>query len=343
MEKYKVSVIVPVYNTKKYLTQCVDTLVRQSYENLEILLVDDGSTDGSGGLCDELALGDGRIRVIHKENGGLVSAWKRGVRVSSGEYLCFVDSDDWTDTCMIADMAKHLSGVPGEIIAGNYVIEREDGSSQYVWQALPPGEYDRAAIEREVIPGLLGRERRYVTVSRCMKLIGRELIVENMKYSDEKVVMGEDMTVMLPGLIDCKRLVSTDKAHYHYRYVTESMVHKYDNKLYDNIQLLREIFFRVISDKFTGDELQERQGQAEQEYIFFLLLALKNEARGNPKGYRKNVFSICKSPEIQRLVKERPVQVEDKANKLLYLTLRHPNEITVRLLRLAMILYYCGK
>lgn len=343
MEKYKVSVIVPVYNTKKYLTQCVDSLVRQTYENLEILLVDDGSTDGSGALCDELARSDRRVQAIHKKNGGLVSAWKRGVRESSGEYLCFVDSDDWTDTCMIADMAKHLSGIPGEIIAGNYVIERENGSSRYMWQALPVGEYDRAAIEKEVIPGLLGREHRYVTVSRCMKLIGRELIVENMKYSDERVVMGEDMTVMLPGLIDCKRLVATDKAHYHYRYVTESMVHKYDNKLYDNIQLLREIFFRVISDKFTGDELLQRQGQAEQEYIFFLLLALKNEARGNPKGYRKNIFSICRSPEIQRLVKERPVQVEDKANKLLYLTLRHPNEITVRLLRLAMILYYGGK
>ena len=84
----------------------------------------------------------------------------------------------------------------------------------------------------------------------------------------------------------------------------------------------------------------ERHRQVEQEYIFFLLLALKNEARGNPEGYRKNIFSICKSPEIQRLVRETQVQVEDKANKLLYLTLRHPGEITVRLLRLAMIVYY---
>ena len=342
MGKYKVSVIVPVYNTEKYLAQCVDTLISQNYDNLEILLVDDGSTDKSGKLCDGFARSDKRIRVIHKENGGLVSAWKRGVCESTGEYLCFVDSDDWVEPCMIADMAEHLRGVPGEIIAGNYVIERETGR-EYVWQALPPGEYDRAAIEREVIPNLLGRERRYVTVSRCMKLIGRELIEENMKYSDSKVVMGEDMTVMLPALIDCNRLKAIDSAHYHYRYVTESMVHKYDRKLYGNIQLLREIFLRVVSDKFAGEELLERQRQVEQEYIFFLLLALKNEARGNPQGYRKNIFSICKSPEIQRLVREMPVRVEDKANKLLYLTLRRPGEITVRLLRLAMIVYYRGK
>lgn len=340
MEKYKVSVIVPVYNTEKYLEKCVDTLVHQNYDNLEILLVNDGSTDGSGKLCGQLARGDKRIRVIHKENGGLVSAWKRGVCESTGEYLCFVDSDDWVEPCMIADMAEHLSGISGEIIAGNYVIERDDGSSQCMWQTLPAGEYDRAAIEREVIPNLLGRERRYVTVSRCMKLIRRELIEENMKYSDSEVVMGEDMTVMLPALIDCNRLVAIDKAHYHYRYVTESMVHKYDKKLYDNIRLLREIFLRVVSDKFAGDELLERQRQVAQEYIFFLLLALKNEARGNPEGYRKNIFSICKSPEVRKLVKGTPVQVEDKANKLLYLTLRHPGEITVRMLRLAMIVYY---
>lgn len=340
MEKYKVSVIVPVYNTKKYLAHCVDTLVHQTYGNLEILLVDDGSADGSGELCDELARGSEKIRVIHKENGGLVSAWKKGVCESRGEYLCFVDSDDWVDTCMIADMAEHLSGICGEIIAGNYVIEREDGSSQYVWQALPVGEYDRAAVEKKVIPNLLGREHRYVTVSRCMKLIRRELILENMKYSSPEVVMGEDMTVMLPALIDCNRLVTLNKAHYHYRYVTESMVHKYDRKLYGNIQILREIFSQVVSDKFAGNELLERQKQVEQEYIFFLLLVLKNEARGNPKGYRKNIFSICKSEEVRRLVRETPVTVGDKANKLLYLTLRHPNEIIVRLLRLAMILYY---
>ena len=267
MEKYKISIVVPVYNAEAYLKKSIGSLMNQTYKNLEIILVNDGSKDESGRICDELAAQDGRIRVIHKENEGVTSTWTKGALEATGEYLNFMDSDDWVEPCMIADMAEHLRGVPGEIIAGNYVIERETGR-EYVWQALPPGEYDRAAIEREVIPNLLGRERRYVTVSRCMKLIGRELIEENMKYSDSEVVMGEDMTVMLPALIDCNRLKAIDSAHYHYRYVTESMVHKYDRKLYGNIQLLREIFLRVVSDKFAGDELLERQRQVEQEYIF---------------------------------------------------------------------------
>lgn len=339
MKEYKISMIVPVYNTGKYLKHCVDTLIQQTYKNLEILLIDDGSTDGSEKLCDEFARENQNIRVVHKENGGLVSAWKRGVRESAGEYLSFVDSDDWIEPCMVEEMAVYLSGNPREIIAGNYIIERESGA-EYVWQALPAGEYDREAIEREVIPNLFGRERRYVTISRCMKLISRRLVEDNMKYSAPDMALGEDMAVMAPALIDCDRLVTLDKARYHYRYVTDSMVHKYDRKLYGNIRHLRQILFQIVRDKFTGEELEERERQVEQEYVFCLLLALKNEARGNPGGYRKNISDICKAKEVREIVKNAPVEVAEAANRLLYLTLRHPNGITLRLLRLAMIIYY---
>ena len=91
MKDYKISIIVTVYNTEKYLKKCVDSLKNQTYQNLEILLVDDGSKDGSGKLCDAFAQEDKRIKVIHKENGGLVSAGKKGVEESTGDYLCFVD------------------------------------------------------------------------------------------------------------------------------------------------------------------------------------------------------------------------------------------------------------
>ncbi len=344
MGKYKISVIVPVYNTEKFLSKCVATLTGQTYDNLEILLVDDGSTDGSGKLCDALSLKDGRIRVIHKENGGLISAWKRGVSESTGEYLSFVDSDDWVDLSMIGEMAEKLSGSLKEIIASDYVIERGEGKSEYVWQRLSPGEYDRKAIERQVIPKLLGQEHRFVCISRCMKLISRQLIENNCKYSNPVITTGEDTTVMLPALIDCERLVIMDhKAYYHYFYVMESMVHKYDKGLYRNIKLLRQTVDQILQDKFTGKKLSTMRNRADQEYIFMLLLALKNEARGNASGYRKNILEICRDEDVRELCKNAPVTVRDKANKLLYLVLRHPNEITVRLLRLAMILYYRGQ
>lgn len=344
MKEYKISIIVPVYNTEKYLKRCVDTLTGQTYDNLEILLVDDGSKDGSGKLCDDLALGDERIRVIHKENGGLVSAWKRGVDESTGEYISFVDSDDWVDIHMIGEMAACLSGNEKEIIASDYVVEKEDGSRQYIWQKLPAGEYDRQAVEREVIPNLLGQEQRYVTTSRCMKLIARKLIEDNYKYSDPAIWMAEDSTITIPALLDCQRLVVMDhKAYYHYLYVTSSMIHKYNKGMYENIKLLRRITEKILRDKFQGEKLSEMQKKADQEHIFMIFLALKNEARGNPEGYKKNILDICKEREVRELCRSTKVTVRENANRLLYLVLRHPNGVTVRLLRLAMIIYYRGQ
>ncbi len=340
MEPYKISIIVPVYNAENYLKKCVDSLVNQTYRNLEIVLVDDGSGDSSGRLCDEYAKEDSRVLAVHKQNGGLVSAWKRGVSESSGQFLCFADSDDWVDLTMIEEMAAHLTGQEREIVASDYVIERQEGG-EFVWQQLSPGEYLEQDVREKVIPNLLGRERRYVTISRCMKLIGRKLVEENQKYSDPSVVMGEDMMLMLPSLIDCKRLFVMDhKAYYHYRYVRESMVHKYDMGMYENIRKLVKITKGIVEDKFAGEVKEMRLKQVDQETVFWMMLVLKNEARGNRKGYRRNILAICRSGEIRSLVRSTPVTVEETSNKLLYLVMRHPGHFTVSLLRAAMIWYY---
>lgn len=344
MEAYKISVIVPVYNVENYILRCVESLTAQRWENLEILLVNDGSKDSSGAICDQLAREDDRIRVIHKENGGLISAWKRGVEEASGSYVSFVDSDDWVDSDMLSEMGAHLTGSDREIITSDYVIERENGEKQYVWQTLAPGEYMGERLKKEVVPELLGNEMRRVCISRCMKLISIGLIKKNMHYSDPKVRMGEDMTVMLPSLMDCDRLFVMDhKAYYHYLYVASSMIHKYDAGLYENICLLQAIILRVLEDRYEGDELAFLKKQADKEYIFHLFLALKNEARGNPKGYYKNIRQICREPEVKQLVSQNPVTVSQMSNRLLYAVLKHPAGCMVRLLRLAMIVFYAGK
>lgn len=341
MEKYKISLIIPVYNAQAYLKRCVGSLLTQTYDNLEIILVDDGSTDQSGKLCDVYGQQNKIIKVVHKKNGGLVSAWKEGVKESTGEYLCFVDSDDWIDATMVSEMAKYLTGNMREIISSDYVIERTSGSSQEVYQELTPGEYDKGSLKEQVIPELLGHERRRVCLSRCMKLISRELVINNCKYSDPAVRMGEDVTIMLPALIDCERLVIMDhKIFYHYFYVDDSMVHQYNSGLYENIRLLLEIINRVLNEKLSGIRLEEMKKRADQEYLLLLLLVLKNEARGNREGYRRNILEICRKEEVQRAVGSVKIKVTEKSNQLLYLVLRYPNHMTVSLLRAAMIWYY---
>ena len=92
-----ISVIVPIHNVKEFMKKCIESIIKQSYTNLEIILVDDGSTDGSEKICDEYAVKDSRIKVIHKSNGGLVSARKAGIQVATGDYAAYVDGDDWLE------------------------------------------------------------------------------------------------------------------------------------------------------------------------------------------------------------------------------------------------------
>ena len=92
-----ISVIVPVYNVEKYLNKCIDSIINQTYKNLEIILVDDGSQDSSGKICDEYTKKDNRIKVIHKENGGVSSARNIGLNNATGEWIAFIDADDWVD------------------------------------------------------------------------------------------------------------------------------------------------------------------------------------------------------------------------------------------------------
>lgn len=342
MLKPLISVIVPVYNTKEYLKRCVDSLLQQNYAEKEIILVDDGSTDGSDQLCDEYSDRFSIVHVVHKKNGGLMSAWMAGVEKSIGRYLCFVDSDDWVENHMLHEMSEYLTGEPAEIVICNYSIDKEGQPLVIQKTPYPSGVYERPFLKTEIFPVLLGNEVRAISFSRCMKLISRELIEENLKFCNPQLKMGEDVNIMLPVLLDAKRLVIMEDAYfYHYYFNPNSMVHKYDAQLYQNIQKLYETIQYVISEKCTQFECREQMlSSAAKEYIFLLMLVLKNEARGNPKGYRKNILELCRSVEFRSLVDATPVVIEQKANQLLYLVMMHPNHLTVSLLRLAMLWYY---
>ena len=267
MEK-KVSVIVPVYRTLECLARCVQSITGQTYKNLEIILVDDGSPDDCPALCDDWAQKDDRIRVLHKENGGLVSAWTAGVSMSTGDYLCFVDSDDWIDACMVEKMLDFSSDCGKEIICGNYVQEERNRSIE-IYQAMEPGIYTGRSLQERIHGKLLGQEKRPITMSRCMKLFSRTLIVENMKYCDPSIRMGEDMVITLPALLDAQRIVVMEgAAWYHYLFLRESMVHRYDAGMYENIRSLDKIVRQILADKHAPNA--QKQADRELQLLMFL-------------------------------------------------------------------------
>ena len=127
MKNLLVSVIVPIYNVEKYLRKCVDSILNQTYKNLEIILVDDGSPDNCGNICDEYALSDSRIRIIHKKNGGLSDARNAGLDIARGNYILFVDSDDYIDETMVEKLYEALEKEKAEMSLCSFVYVNDDG------------------------------------------------------------------------------------------------------------------------------------------------------------------------------------------------------------------------
>ena len=329
-----VSIIIPVYNVEQYLDECMESVLKQTYANLEVVLVDDGSVDNSPKMCDEYAMKDKRVRVIHKENGGPMPACIVGVEKAQGEYLAFMDSDDWVDLTMIEELIKETTGNEKEMICSNYVIEKANQSIK-VKQSMKPGVYDRKAIEEQLFPYLLGKEERRIHGSRCMKLISKSLISENLGFTDLNVSMGEDMFLIFMALLDAKRIVVIEEGYYyHYRFLESSLVHKYKPHMYDEIGSLYDKLQKVIEEKANGEEQRKVFLQGlKKEYIFLFFFVLKNELRGPGKNCISKIRAYVKEAKKSRELEEISVEVKGKANKLLYLIWKKPSAFRIMMIR----------
>ncbi len=340
-----ISVIIPVYNAEAYLKDCCGSILCQTYTNLEVILVNDGSTDGSRELCDRYRELDHRVKVIHKENGGPMAAVLEGAGRATGDYFMFMDSDDWVDTVMIEELAEQLTGNEKEMVCSNYVIEKK-GHSIPMIQSLPPGIYDRKELEEEVFPFLLGQEVRRIHYSRCMKLISRKLILENLKHCSLRLTMGEDMNLILPCILDAQRLAVVEKGlYYHYRFVDASLVHKYRPALYEMIGLLYHTLEKLLLEKGFSEETANGEGKRlsvewsrrlKEEYLYLFFLVIKNELRGPARGCAGRIQRLIQQEKAWKDLDAITIHPEVKANRLLYSIWKKPGVGQVMLGRAAV-------
>ena len=203
-----VSIIVPVYNMMEYLQKCVDSLIGQSYKNIEIILVNDGSTDNSGALCDELAKKDSRIRVIHKSNGGLSSARNAGLDIAQGDYISFVDSDDYLNTATIEKTAQCMQTYDCDIVCVKSNIIDSKGNITHTFS----NNTNQVEIlkSKQYIQGIC--EKR-LSESVCDKLFTREML-ENRRFEDGR--LNEDFFFLSKLLLHGKNIALIDFAGYNY-------------------------------------------------------------------------------------------------------------------------------
>ena len=222
-----ISVIVPVYNILDYLERCVNSLCSQTYENLEILLVDDGSTDGTSELCDKLGEKDTRIRVFHKENGGSSSARNLGIAHSRGAYIGFVDSDDYVEPQMYEELYQCIAEFQADIAQiGRDEIDEKGNLMPNICE--PPAE--RTFINSQDFMRELLMHRG--DCSFCTKLVKRELF-GNMQFPIGE--LNEDFKLLVQMLPRIKGIVSLPKQTYHVFYRIGSNTRKADKKAFSRV------------------------------------------------------------------------------------------------------------
>lgn len=263
------SVIIPIYNIEEYLSESIESVIHQSYTNLDIILVDDGSLDSSGFIADSFSKKDSRIRVIHKENGGLVSARKAGVAIAKGEYVTFVDGDDWIDEnmyrVMLSACKEHL---PDVITSG--VIREYGENTEIEYDCCEDGYYDEAKLKKDIFPIAMYTGRFYeagINIHVYNKLFKRELIEEVYSSMLDGINVGEDAAVVYPCIYRAKSIQVVKDAYYHYRIRPGSIMDKRIVDEKEKINLLQTHLTRCFEN-----ELFDRKNDIRALVTYLLLL-----------------------------------------------------------------------
>lgn len=286
-----VSVILPIYNVENYIEQCVNSICEQTYTNLEIILVDDGSPDNCPLICDRYARKDTRVKVIHKKNGGLVSAWITGLMNSTSEYIVFIDPDDWISPRYIEIMVEVLKKTSADVISCS--LKKVWNNKETIHKPLILGGfYDRNKLINEFYPKFLNAgdfQKRSIAISRGGKLISKQLLVDNIRYSDKRVTYAEDLNIMFPVLLDAQSLYVVDDMEciYYYRYNPKSMLNAYDKNMLYSIEYVHPALLKICDEK-NHPEMKK------QVYADFLAAAVqyfKNELQ-NPGGINCTITNI---------------------------------------------------
>ena len=237
----KLSIIVPVYKTQAYLRACIDSVLKQSFDDLELILVDDGSPDGSGAICDTYAH-DSRVQVIHKENGGVSSARRMGAEQATGEYVLFLDSDDCLAPDFLEQLAPYLAQKPDAILFDGM---RMAGVERFC-TALAPGLYGRELQENLI---LSRSHEPIIGYGVTMKVVRRSDYLPHC-HVPQGLYRGEDMAVSVPLLAACDRVYVTDLCGYLYRDTPESVMNTFREDGWQQIVLLADHLQAVLPEVY---------------------------------------------------------------------------------------------
>ena len=301
-----VSIIIPIYSVEEYLSNCIESVISQTYTNIEIILVDDGSPDGCGRICDEYAQKDRRIKVIHKTNGGLISARKAGLAVASGEYITFVDGDDYIKPDMCQTLYEVTCLYNPDIIAVGFTLVYPNGKVIYDNQ-LPEGYYNKNDLIQSVYKQMMchdGSFERGIFPSLCCKWFRRSIISQVLPFVDEQITDGEDAACTYPCILRAESLLICKNAvQYQYRVNSISMSRKYNENWYQNLLHLYRWMDKIYSEK--DRILLGNSYNIEKFYAFYRYIDRELGQKEKPfVGRIRTLHNVADFPEVRLVLQQ---------------------------------------
>lgn len=317
-----ISVVVPIYNVEKYISRCINSIINQTYKNLEIILVDDGSTDKCPLICDNYLNFDKRIKVIHKNNGGLSDARNSGIEIAQGEYIIFIDSDDYVDNKMIEILYKTIKNENCDIAICNYYMVDEISLKKKSISKLK--EKVRIVYGKEKFDYLYN-EYKMLSVVAWNKLYKKE-IFKDIRYPLGK--LNEDEYIICDILSKANRIAFIKDSLYYYVQRSNSIIHSFNMKRFDILDSIKD---RAIFFKNNGD-VENCMSTKLLEY----LLTLNLLADYYNSNLRNKAFEMDKVKRIYHLrneIKKYPfknITLKDKIRLLfpnMYMLLKTKNRV----------------
>lgn len=292
------SIIIPIYNTGKYLHKCIKSILSQNMTSFELILIDDGSSDDSGAICDEYAKSDKRIKVIHKKNEGVSIARNTGIEIARGEYIGFVDSDDWIEPDMYDRLYNLAVTKKADIVMCDAVTKYDDKSDEA--DTITQLSDDILLKKWDIYPRLLCE----LAGSACRCIYKREILVDNKVIFPPNIPFSEDRIFNIFAMGYAKKIYYTKTSFYN-RYIRMgSAVNKYYNDMIELILITRASIMKAIDKVWEGD--REYKLAYENQTLGLVFAAINNEFLKDAKGtfiekYR-NVKKICNKAEVRRAI-----------------------------------------
>lgn len=325
-----ISVIVPVYNVELYLERCVESIRNQTYKNLEIILVDDGSPDHCPQMCDAYAAKDKRIRVVHKQNAGLGMARNSGLEIASGTYVTFIDSDDWIGIDHIENLYQAISLNQADAAWGAHITVGIDGTEVVRPVSLDTRLYQADEIKAEILLPLIGADQSFlqdvqVNASSCMNLYKMELIrSKEILFLSEREAVGEDVFFNIDYCYYAQRIIVTNEVGYYYYENVNSISRKYDAK-----RFARTLNYYLVSKERATRYglLQNAKTRVERSFLMKIRVAIRHVVMSNLPAKEKigEIKAILNHELVQGVLHSYPVKNQAKAMQVLTMLMKKKN------------------